>query len=77
MSENSAIYNHLNEKTLFMNILHFTTATLIGMLRGKAAKSRYVYKIESRQEDKRLSAFWKQKGLLELDEMEIRAYHYN
>ena len=58
-----------------MNTLHYTIANLLGLFKGKAAKSRYLYKIESQQKDKRLSAFWKQQGLLELDEMELKAYH--
>jgi hypothetical protein len=60
--------------------LAVTIGTLIGMFKGEEAKQKWVFKLKTKYENKRLVAQKKsiarQGGIL-LDEIEMAAYHNN
>jgi hypothetical protein len=52
-------------------------ATIIGMFRGRDAREKYLFHIKSKIEQKRQQLFWQKSGAMQLDEMEMKAYHNN
>lgn len=52
-------------------------AAFIGMFRGRDAREKYLFLIKSRIEQKRQQLFWQKSGTVQLDEMEMKAYHNN
>jgi hypothetical protein len=57
-----------------------TIGTIIGLFKGDEAKQKWVFKIKSKYENKRLMAERKsiaRKGGVLLDDIEIASYHSN
>jgi hypothetical protein len=52
-------------------------AAFIGMFRGRDAREKYLFLIKSRIEQKRQQLFWQKSGAVQLDEVEMKAYHNN
>jgi hypothetical protein len=60
--------------------LAVTIGTVIGMFKGEEAKQKWVFKLKTKYENKRLVAQRKsvaRKGGVQLDEIELAAYHNN
>ncbi|MFI5152094.1 MAG: hypothetical protein ACHQET_02090 [Chitinophagales bacterium] len=60
--------------------LAFTVGSLIGLFKGEEAKQKYVFKIRSKYDNKRLVAERKElarKGGVLLDEIEMSSFHNN
>ena len=60
--------------------LAFTVGSLIGIFKGEEAKQKYVFKIRSKYDNKRLVAERKElarKGGVLLDEIEMASFHNN
>jgi hypothetical protein len=60
--------------------LAVTIGTIIGMLKGEEAKQKWVFKLKTKYENKRLVAERKsiaRKGGVLLDDIEMAAYHNN
>ena len=60
--------------------LAFTVGSLIGIFKGEEAKHKYVFKIKSKYDNKRLVAERKElarKGGVLLDEIEMASFHNN
>jgi hypothetical protein len=53
------------------------SAVFIGLFRGRDAREKYLFLIKSRIEQKRQQLFWQKSGDVQLDEMEMKAYHNN
>jgi hypothetical protein len=70
-------------KSFRNKMIIFTAVTiggLIGLLNGEEAKQKWVFKIKSKYENKRLMAEKKsiaRKGGVLLDDIEMAAYHNN
>jgi hypothetical protein len=67
-------------KNKFVVFLAITIGTLIGMFRGEEAKQKWVFKIRSKYDNKRLMAERKsiaRKGGVLLDEVEMSSFHNN
>jgi hypothetical protein len=67
-------------KSKIVVFLAITIGTLIGMLRGEEAKQKWVFKIRSKYDNKRLMAERKsiaRKGGVLLDEVEMSSFHNN
>jgi hypothetical protein len=67
-------------KNKFLVFLAITIGTLIGMLRGEEAKQKWVFKVRSKYDNKRLMAERKsiaRKGGVLLDEVEMSSFHDN
>jgi hypothetical protein len=60
-----------------MTTLNTFTARIIGFFRGKEAKQKYMFRLRSKMEEKKLRAFWNQKDQVQLDEIELQAFHNN
>lgn len=66
-----------NRAVLFLVI---TIGTIIGVFKGEEAKQKWVFKIRSKYDNKRLIAERKliaRKGGVLLDEIEMASYHNN
>ncbi len=66
-----------NRTVLFLVI---TIGTIIGVFKGEEAKQKWVFKIRSKYDNKRLIAERKliaRKGGVLLDEIEMASYHNN
>jgi len=66
-----------NKMVIFLAV---TIGTVIGMLKGEEAKQKWVFKLKTKYENKRLVAERKsiaRKGGVQLDEIEMSAYHNN
>jgi uncharacterized membrane protein YqgA involved in biofilm formation len=60
--------------------LAITIGTVIGMFKGEEAKQKWVFKLKTKYENKRLVAQRKtiaKKGGVQLDDIELAAYHNN
>ncbi len=60
--------------------LAVTIGTFIGMFKGEEAKQKWVFKLRTKYENKRLVAERKsiaRKGGVQLDDIEMAAYHNN
>ncbi len=60
--------------------LAVTIGTVIGMFKGEEAKQKWVFKLKTKYENKRLMAEKKsiaRKGGVLLDDIEMAAYHNN
>jgi hypothetical protein len=60
--------------------LAVTISTIIGMFKGEEAKQKWVFKLKTKYENKRLVAERKsiaRKGGVLLDDIEMAAYHNN
>ncbi|HLX90729.1 MAG TPA: hypothetical protein VKR32_03550 [Puia sp.] len=58
--------------------LAFTIGTIIGLFKGEEAKQKWVFKLKTKYENKRLVAQKKslaRKGGVMLDDIEMAAYH--
>lgn len=60
-----------------MTTLTSFTARLIGFFKGKEAKQKYLFRLRSKQEERKLREFWNQKDQVQLDEIELQAFHHH
>ncbi len=58
-----------------MRVLRNIKAAAIGVFFGEREKQKYLYKIQSREQEKKLQAFWKSSGFIQLDDVEMKAFH--
>jgi len=66
-----------NKIVIFLAV---TIGTVIGMFKGEEAKQKWVFKLKTKYENKRLMAEKKsivRKGGVLLDDIEMAAYHNN
>ena len=66
-----------NKIVIFLAV---TIGTVIGMFKGEEAKQKWVFKLKTKYENKRLMAEKKsiaRKGGVMLDDIEMAAYHNN
>jgi hypothetical protein len=64
----------------FLLFLAITTGGIIGLFRGEEAREKYVFKIRTKYENRRLMAEKKsqaRKGGVLLDDIEMASYHNN
>jgi hypothetical protein len=67
-------------KTKLVIFLAFTIGALIGLFKGEEAKQKWVFKMKSKYDNKRLVEERKliaRKGGVLLDEIEMSAFHNN
>jgi hypothetical protein len=66
-----------NKLVIFLAV---TIGALVGLLRGEEAKQKWIFKVRSKYENRRLMAERKsiaRKGGVLLDDIEMAAYHRN
>jgi len=66
-----------NNLVIFLAV---TIGALVGLLRGEEAKQKWIFKVRSKYENRRLMAERKsiaRKGGVLLDDIEMAAYHRN
>jgi hypothetical protein len=67
-------------KNRLVVFLAVTIGTVIGVFKGEEAKQKWVFKIKSKYDNKRLMAEKKliaRKGGVQLDEIEMSSFHTN
>jgi hypothetical protein len=71
------MYGIKNKMVIFLAV---TIGGMVGLLKGEEAKQKWVFKIKSKYENRRLIAERKsiaRKGGVLLDDIELAAYHKN
>jgi hypothetical protein len=70
----------MKSKNKFLLFLVISIGSVIGMVRGEEAKQKWVFKIKSKVDNKRLIAEKRQqakKGGVLLDDIEMASFHNN